>query len=1806
MSDSQCLSDLELEGLARATLDATSADLMFQHLESCSECLGRIQQIVADNPGSHVMPTHFGAQDDSFEFAMQKIEKLPPQALSEDTKAIKRLLAKDQQVGDFRIVQELGRGGMGIVYLAWQESLQRHVALKVISMGSAMGEQLSVRFEREARSAANLHHSNIVPVFEYGRQGDIYYYSMQLIEGQSLDRIIRQLQLGGDLSSNVEKPQDASLQPNQEELADQSVEQAEKPAYSNESTLHVDAETVIGFRPTGNPIAIPASQSSFEQVSKSTNPEFFRKVARIGRDSASALAYAHHKGVIHRDIKPSNFILDQDDVVWLMDFGLALTEDQNLTQTGDLLGTLRYMSPERFSNECDARADIYALGLTLYEMLVLKPAFSDPDRLQLVEKIGNHEPTKPRTANPHVPRDLETIVLKAGNKDPGLRYQTATQMEEDLQRFLVGEPILARRPTTGERILKWVRRRPAIATLLAMLFVAVVTGLVGVTWQWRSAVANRREVQAQLAAVYTIQGMDRLDKSDPFGAMAWLAKAQEIDDQSLSAIPSDEDSHRMKVAKMRLDGIINTCPRLINMWYYEDVEWLEFSPDGRHLVLGGRTSTQIVDLENENAKPKTLPYYGMAGGVFCRDGKSLVLCSFTHAYIVDLVSHDIQQEVKLAYSNENPLHIAHCDSNGNLAITVGFPYDELSFWPGKIPKAIKSGHHKSQQISFSPDGSKILHGGRPSRIIDVEKKKVVTEFVGEKGRNAAVMYGPLGKKAMTTTIKAARLWDTATGEQIGEKLDLNYDFITPRWPGQNLVPFIWDLLIQKRSWPFPSPTKHIAISPDGRTALTTNRDGTVVLMRDTATGNVIRHPWSLGNALCWATFSPDSRFLVTARRDGIIRMWDLHESPADMLVLAHNAPVRKATFNSAGSRILTACDDGAARIWDAQNGDKLAKPMEHLAEVRRASFSRNDKWILTDSGSHPNGKGDKTFRLWDANTGQPLTRPLGAHLANRGVSSAVLSPDGMRVLVAFVGRFNVLNWETGASVISNVAAGKRMNDLTVDAAFSPDGKHVAVATISSVRIWNLSNGDEVKTTDLKSRGIMLLTYSSTGKYLIAAHKRRQSVVVIDGKNGKLLRSFSVNGTTRCLASNPKNEELVLTGCDSGSVRVWSVKTGLPVSADIPHNEQINDVAYSPDGRLFATACADGVVRCFDSKLGQIVLVGILHDGPVTSVAFSPDSRRIVTASEDGTARVWTLPMNAGAKSTTESIELATLLSGRSPDHRRGLTEIGRKKHFELWNRLKGKFPKTSKAETAHSMDWYRVQAANCEHQKNWKAAIFYLDILAKYEPNKAGWLRRRAMAQIKIGDYGPAVENLDKAPELVADTDTRYLRSRALAKLDQLNEALSDLEDVCEANPNHGPAWARRSQILGRKGKSTLTDNAFIEATNHSGVILCSDVSWSERATKSAWNWRDQWQEVAEDLDQRLEENGKLNPSEQRILGLAKAAIGDWKGAAEDLTTSHQADPTNIATLQCLIRAYAELGQWKNIPALSQTIRGNDQFQTLPRENQVSVLYLTALAHTQLEQWQGALDIALKATEIDSEHAECFFLQGQANLALKRDDDAFASFSKAVETNSSDRGQLLARCGKTLLNNSRWKKAAEYYAQAIELPRGETLGNCYRYAFACLNADQREGFRDAIHKLLSMIPNHQNRGLSEFIASLMVLSNDEELDWKRVIDLMEKALAAESRPEYMQLLGALYYRSGQYQKAVEQLTLETNVGWDWLIFRAMANHKLGDTKQATTEYKTADADFDKQLSNTAVDDRPRMELEWSRLQKEAQAVLNIK
>jgi serine/threonine protein kinase len=341
---------------------------------------------------------------------------------------------------------------MGVVYEAEQLSLSRHVALKVLSQSRLRDGRQLKRFQREARATGGLHHTNIVPVFGVGEEGDLHYYVMQYIQGLGLDDVLEELiRLRRGEASHTHQPAEVELRVSPRDVSAVAAAQSLMSGQFQRPVAECDSPAVGGDSSAPEPSKIEdAGQDGAEnETSGSSSPEtkrgrlsdmfslsnsslqvgaasqagtkpqqaYWHSVARIGMQAAAGLEYARQQGILHRDIKPANLLLDVYGNVWITDFGLAWTgEGDNLTQTGDVLGTLRYMAPERFNGQGDVRSDVYSLGLTLYELLTLRPAFDGSNRNRLVKQMMHDAPVTPRALNPAIPPDLETVVLIGGRR----------------------------------------------------------------------------------------------------------------------------------------------------------------------------------------------------------------------------------------------------------------------------------------------------------------------------------------------------------------------------------------------------------------------------------------------------------------------------------------------------------------------------------------------------------------------------------------------------------------------------------------------------------------------------------------------------------------------------------------------------------------------------------------------------------------------------------------------------------------------------------------------------------------------------------------------------------------------------------------------------------------------------------------------------------------------------------------------------------------------------------------------------------------------------------------------------------------------------------------------------------------------------------------------------------------------------------------------------------------------------------------------------------------------------------------------
>jgi serine/threonine protein kinase/WD40 repeat protein len=1001
-------------------------------------------------------------------------------------------------LGDYQIIREVGRGGMGIVFEARQISLDRRVALKVLPGLSLLGSNRLERFQREAKAAGRLHHTNIVPVYGFGEQDGAHYFVMQFVSGVSLEQVIDEFRALPPEAGGAE---------------------ASPPAASAESAWLADDGSA--------PMTSLADSPMPRQVGGIFGSKvFYQRVARLGMQAAEALDYAAQQGVLHRDIKPANLLLEASGQIWVTDFGLAkLSDSDDLTHSGELFGTLRYMPPERFAGCFDARSDVYSLGLTLYELLTLQRPFADAERSRLMAQIVNETPPRPRQFNPAIPRDLETIVMKAIAHEPQARYASAGAMADDLRRFLADRPIHARRTSALERIWRWSRRNPgwtALWSAVALLGVTIVV-ISMLSAHWLGAEAAKSKLAER-------QAREQL----------WLAKRNEAHGWRLSHGPGQRfESLRAianalqlpvppghSLAELRTEAVAALALPDITI----EREWqggatpgtvgLAFDHDLKRcarLTKDGIVSVRRLDDDSLLAQWRENDswdaWFDEDHLAFSRDGRWLSLGNEGKHYLVVRKLETTGLGVRYRY-----------DATAALARSVSWDGARLAYAADTGVAIVELATGRSRclplpavecvRLEFAPDGRRIAMELRRGRERTVEIRNLATWKVEKTLQQppAAVsdvhwgnnMRWTADGRTLATSDEALkiRLWDTSSGKLLrildGHKNHgINFSFdraetklLSGDW---NAVIHLWDLSSGRQSLSLPakgfcflqlnpeeraiamaasdarklqllrlhqgSAFRTIAVEAAGGGLLADRTGQFLAVSRDdnhslaivdlAADREIASLPIGLvGGPLAW---EPEGT-LLTFSRSGLFR-WRL---PA---ALAGPVPLGSAEQLLPGSRSggwAASADRQTLAVAQLDNGALLihrgSPPRETRLQpqqdVRFCDVSPNGDWVAT--GSHESTDG-VAARVWDGRTGT-LIKELPVSPQCR----VAFSPDGHWLLTTGGGcrLWKVGTWEEGLSFGGGLAC------------FSPDGRLLAVGDApGSIRLVECGSGTEVVRLD---------------------------------------------------------------------------------------------------------------------------------------------------------------------------------------------------------------------------------------------------------------------------------------------------------------------------------------------------------------------------------------------------------------------------------------------------------------------------------------------------------------------------------------------------------------------------------------------------------------------------------------------------------------------------------------------------------------------------------------------------------------------
>ncbi len=1141
------------------------------------------------------------------------------------------------QIGDFRILREIGRGGMGVVFEAEQVSLGRHVALKLLPMSLLRVPKHRRRFEREARAAARLTHANIVPVFGIGEHQGTPYYAMQFIAGRGLDEVLDELRrLRAGMSREKTTVPYSSRQASKgvsstaaevarslwtgQLLENQARECVTEPGLSiaeipPETYCRGHHEERARSFSTASFLG-PGPVSSGGGSHSSSRSAYWRGIARIGVQVAEALAYAHLQGVLHRDIKPSNLLLDDRGTVWVTDFGLSKIEDQqDLTDSHDVVGTLRYIPPEAFEGQSGARGDIYSLGLTLYELLALRPAFEETDRVRLVRLITGDEPPRLRKLNPEVPRDLETVIHKAIDRDPDHRYQTAAELAEDLKLFVEDRPVRARPASEVEKFLRWCRRNPVPAGLIAALLVVFWIGFGLVAWKWREADAQR------------IVAVDA-------GRAAQHARDQAIDSEKTAREAAERAGRSLyfsNIDRARLErlganiaeaeAILDRCEPNRRGWEWHFLKelnhaelltlhghdgWVDAvacSPDGKWIATAGG-GNPFYGSPGQKVVPGTVIVWDAGTG-------RAVFTLREHRHLVHRIAFSPDSRILASSSHDGTIHL-HEVSTGRLVRTIA------------VARGVDSG-----PLAFSPDGRRLTTWTNDRTIAIEEITTGVRPVIlpAQPFGYLKAVFSPDGRWLATTSLisQAAascylRVWDAATGAE-AIRPDQPLDYIS------------------------------LAISPDSQTLAAGSMSGYISVwnlsdgrLRQTLVG----HEGTVEGL----AFSFDGQQLASASRDRTARLWDLERGKAIRVIRGHTENVTSLAFSPDGDRLVTGSQDGTARVWDLTFDEETGgtefdwgwyghePPFEAMAfarEGREVRGLRRDGFVSQDGvgsfdrirqryGDYPlpwrvpselaafDAEGRRLVTIdadspreavcLDIEDGLKPTRLRGHTLE---IQAVTLSADGKRAATAASSgapeyRTEIVVWDavSGDVLLRRVAEGEAIDRLALD----PTGKRLAIAGAWTAR-----------TTDAKASppvGFVAVVEVATGR----EEMRRQ---IPDDR----CLALGFSGDARRLAAAGMNRTVVIW--DPGSDRV-------PVSSRQGPSDA-RDLAFSPDGRRLAVA-SRRQVKLMDAETAEEVLTLRGRAQLVSSnhefnprVRFSPDGRSLFAICFDmhRSLAMWSIP-----------------------------------------------------------------------------------------------------------------------------------------------------------------------------------------------------------------------------------------------------------------------------------------------------------------------------------------------------------------------------------------------------------------------------------------------------------------------------------------------------------------------------------------------------------------------------------------------------
>jgi eukaryotic-like serine/threonine-protein kinase len=1237
----------------------------------------------------------------------------------------------------YRILEPLGRGGMGVVYRARQVSLNRPVALKMILAGQLASSADVQRFRTEAANAAGLDHPHIVSVYEVGEHGGQPYFTMKLIEGASLaqkvDEFVGHPRVAARLMAQVAA---AVHHAHQRGILHRDLKpsnillDADGEPHVTDFGLAKRVERDSGLTQTGAVVGTPSYMA----------PEQARAEKRL---TTAADVYGLGAILYHLLTGRPPFRAETPvETVWRVLHAEATP-------------------PRALNPHADRDLEIVCL-----KCLEKEPHRRYASAQELADDLERWLRREPIHARPSTPWER---ARKWARRKPAQAALAAVSAAAAVALLVTGLVFNARVRAAWQE----VRRQESDVEALQAKVVE----------QEKAASRANLEADKRLNRVNIGNGARLLHQDDWLGAGVWYAEALQVD-----AGKAEEQVHRLRLA-----NVWRHCPRLVQVVFEElPVRRVAFSPDGSLLVTAcgdwhaRKGGARVWDAATGLPASPPLPHDGeVRHAGFSPDGRRVVTVSGFAAHVWDVASG---RRVCPPLAHKAVVGQAAFSPDGSRVVTACWGH-EARVWDAATGRALTPPlrHGASVvQAAFSPDGRRVVTASddKTARVWDAATGKLALPPLPHDGEVHHAEFSPEGGRIVTAGHdRTARVWDAASGKMLypplGHDGSVRHAVFSP--DGRSVVTAAGDWRLQggeARVWaaatgrPLYPPLRHdgevhqACFSPDGRAIATSGADRTARVW-DAATGRPLA-PFLQHDGEVWqACFSPDGRRLATASADKTVRLWDTASPRSLAPLLPHDDQVWGAVFSQDGRRVATVSRDRTARVWDAPTGRPVSPPLAHDKPVTHAAFSPDGGRLLTADG--------KAARVWDAASVKPLSPPRRFGGPARDVC---FGPGGPLVLA---------EGPNGALRVWDAATGQAVSPLLThpegvrQAAFSPDGRRVVTAGWDkTARVWDAATGKPITKPLRHDHSVCHAAFSPDGRRLIT------------GTWGKVARAWDVetgrplspplrhNGRVEQAAFSPDGRRAVtVSSYESGrpaEARVWDVAGGALLFPPLKH-EGVVHACFSPDGRCVVTAGGDwktsrGEVRLWDAATGQPLGPPLLHGSEVRQACFSPDGRRLVTAGAGDVARVWDVA--ADDRPIGDLLLLARLLANRRLEDSGGLGTLPAEEVGGTWRDLRTRHPAAFAPPSAEGqLAWHRHEADTAERAGHWFASAFHLDRLLAADPREAALYVRRGRARFHLGRHAPALDDCTRAVRLGA-AEGWAERGWAYAELGQWDQARAD------------------------------------------------------------------------------------------------------------------------------------------------------------------------------------------------------------------------------------------------------------------------------------------------------------------------------------------------------------------------------------------------------------------------------------------------